>query len=169
MNRTYTREWYKKKVDRIKEIIPECALSTDIITGFCTETEEDHQDTLEMMDYVKYDYAYMFAYSERPGTLAARRFDDDVPQEVKSRRLNEVIALHREHCQLKMNQEVGRNYTVLVEGPSKKNPDEYAGRIDNNKFVVFPKGNTQKGDYVDVEIISNTSGTLFGKIIDKQS
>jgi tRNA-2-methylthio-N6-dimethylallyladenosine synthase len=168
MNRTYTREWYLHKVDRIREILPGCALSTDIITGFCTETEEDHQDTLGVMQHCRYELAYMFAYSERPGTLAARRYPDDVPPEVKLRRLNEVIALHRQHS-LEANQaELGRIHRILVEGPSKKNPAEFCGRTDSNKMVIFPKGNLEKGHYATVEITDCTSGTLRGKVIAAQ-
>jgi tRNA-2-methylthio-N6-dimethylallyladenosine synthase len=165
MNRTYTREWYKKKIDRIREIIPGCAISTDIIAGFCTETEEDHQDTLEMMDYVKYDFSYMYSYSERPGTLAERRFEDDVPNDVKNRRLDEIIQLHRSHCQTVMNGEIGTEQEILVEGESKKSKEDFCGRTDGNKMVVFPKENSMIGDYVKVKIVSATSGTLLGEII----
>ncbi|MBO9153693.1 tRNA (N6-isopentenyl adenosine(37)-C2)-methylthiotransferase MiaB [Chitinophaga sp. GCM10012297] len=165
MNRTYTREWYMKKIDRIREILPDCALSTDVITGFCTETEEDHQDTLAVMDYVKYELAYMFAYSERPGTLAARRYTDDVPEDVKKRRLAEVVALHRRHSLEGMQKEVGKICKVLVEGVSKRSDAQHFGRNDQNKVVVFPKGNTQKGDYVMVKIEDCTAGTLIGTIV----
>jgi tRNA-2-methylthio-N6-dimethylallyladenosine synthase len=165
MNRTYTKEWYKHKVDRIREIIPGCGLSTDIITGFCTETEEDHQETIEIMEYCKYDLAYMYAYSERPGTLAARRYADDVSEEVKSSRLNEIIAVFRKHSLLSNQAELGKIHKILVEGPSKKSDEDNCGRSDNNKMVIFPKGNTQKGDYVNVKITNCTSGTLRGEII----
>lgn len=165
MNRTYTREWYMKKVARIKEILPDCALSTDVITGFCTETEEDHQDTLAMMDYAKYELAYMFAYSERPGTLAARRYTDDIPEDVKKRRLNEIIALHRQHSLLGMQKDVGKTLKILVEGTSKKSEDELYGRTDQNKVVVFPKENYKKGDYVIVKVHSCTAGTLLGTAV----
>ncbi|GEP97911.1 tRNA (N6-isopentenyl adenosine(37)-C2)-methylthiotransferase MiaB [Chitinophaga cymbidii] len=166
MNRTYTREWYMKKVDRIREILPDCGLSTDIITGFCTETEEDHQDTLAVMEYAHYDLAYMFAYSERPGTLAARRYQDDVPEEVKKRRLAEVVALHRRHTLESMQQDVGKTFSVLIEGVSKRSEDDLFGRNDQNKVVVFPKGNHQKGTYVKVKIEACTAGTLLGKVVD---
>lgn len=166
MNRTYTREWYMKKVDRIKEILPDCGLSTDVITGFCTETEEDHQDTLAMMEYAHYDLAYMFAYSERPGTLAARRYTDDVPEEVKKRRLAEVVALHRRHTLESMQRDVGKVFTVLVEGVSKRSENDLFGRNDQNKVVVFPRGDHQKGSYVKVKIVSCTAGTLIGKPVD---
>lgn len=166
MNRTYTREWYMKKVDRIKEILPDCGLSADIITGFCTETEEDHQDTLAIMEYAHYDLAYMFAYSERPGTLAARRYTDDVPEEVKKRRLAEVVALHRRHTLESMQQDVGKTFKVLIEGVSKRSEDDLFGRNDQNKVVVFPRGNHQKGAYVMVKIESCTAGTLIGKSVE---
>lgn len=164
MNRTYTREWYLGKVDRIRELIPECGLSTDTISGFCTETEEDHQLTLSLFDYCTYDLAYMYFYSERPGTLAARRFEDDVPLEVKKRRLAEIVELHRRHSLLTMQKEVGRVLRVLIEGDSKKSDQDWAGRCDSNKMVIFSKtGNVKKGDYVDVLIERCTAGTLIGK------
>ena len=139
MNRTYTREWYLAKVNRIREVLPGCGLSTDIITGFCTETEEDHQETLSLMEYCEYDLAYMFFYSERPGTLAARRFADDVPEEIKKNRLQEVVALHRTQSLKSMQKEVGKTVKVLIESNSKKSDEHWAGRSDNNKVVVFPK------------------------------
>ena len=165
MNRTYTREWYIAKVDRIREILPGCGLSTDSITGFCTETEEDHQQTLSLFEYCEYDLAYMYFYSERPGTLAQRRFEDDVPLEIKKRRLQEIVALHRLHSLKNMEKEIGTTATVLVEGDSKKSNAHWYGRSDHNKVVVFPKtGNLNKGDYVDVFIESCTAGTLIGKV-----
>ena len=164
MNRTYTREWYIAKVNRIREIIPDCGLSTDMITGFCTETEEDHRQSLSLMEYCQYDLAYMYFYSERPGTLAARRFSDDIPEEIKLRRLQEMIALYRGHSLASMQKEVGKTFKVLVEGVSKKNEEELHGRTDQNKVAVFPKGNFKKGDYVMVKIDSCTAGTLIGKI-----
>ena len=164
MNRTYTREWYISKVDRIREIIPGCGLSTDSITGFCTETDEDHQQTLSLFEYCEYDLAYMYFYSERPGTLAERRFEDDVPLETKKRRLQEIVALHRIHSLKNMEREIGKIHKVLIEGDSKKSNGHWAGRSDNNKMVVFPKaGNFKKGDYVNVLIESCTAGTLIGK------
>ncbi len=168
MNRTYTREWYLAKVNRIKEIIPDCGLSTDVITGFCTETEEDHQETLSLMDYCKFDLAYMYFYSERPGTLAARRFKDDIPEETKKRRLQEVIDIHRGHSLLSMQNDVGKIFKVLIEGTSKKNENELYGRTDQNKVVVFPKKNYKKGDYVHVKVNSCTTGTLIGQAITKE-
>lgn len=164
MNRTYTREWYISKVDRIRELLPGCGLSTDSITGFCTETEEDHQQTLSLFEYCEYDLAYMYFYSERPGTLAERRFEDDVPLEVKKRRLAEIVELHRWHSLKSMEKDLGKTYSVLIEGDSKKSGQHWAGRTDHNKVAVFPKtGNFKKGDYVDVKIENCTAGTLLGK------
>jgi len=165
MNRTYTREWYIAKVNRIREILPGCGLSTDSITGFCTETEEDHQQTLSLFEYCEYDLAYMYYYSERPGTLAERRFEDDVPLEVKKRRLQEIVALHRIHSLKSMERDLGKTFKVLIEGDSKKSDQHWTGRTDHNKMVVFPKeGNLNKGDYADVFIESCTAGTLIGRI-----
>ena len=166
MNRTYSREWYISKVNRIKEIIPDCGLSTDMITGFCTETEEDHQESLSLMKYCKYDLAYMYFYSERPGTLAARRFADDIPEEVKKRRLQEMIDLHRLQSLESMKRDVGKTFKVLIEGTSKKNEAELYGRNDQNKVVVFPGLSAKKGEYVFVHIISCTAGTLIGKQVN---
>lgn len=165
MNRTYSREWYIAKVDRIRELIPDCGLSTDMITGFCTETEEDHQQTLSLFDYCKYDLAYLYFYSERPGTLAARRFEDDVPLETKKRRLQELVDLYREHSLRTMQKEVGKTFKVLVEGFSKKSDEQLQGRTDQNKVVIFAKENFVKGDYVMVKITHCTAGTLFGEVI----
>jgi len=168
MNRTYSREWYIAKVDRIRELIPDCGISTDMITGFCTETEEDHQQSLSLMEYCRYDLAYLYFYSERPGTLAARRFEDDVPLDIKKRRLQELVDLYRIHSLRAMQKEVGKTFKVLVEGVSKKNEDELFGRTDQNKVVVFPKGSLKKGEYVNVYIKSCTAGTLIGtQIIEK--
>ncbi|MBP1653417.1 MAG: modification enzyme, MiaB family [Bacteroidetes bacterium] len=167
MNRTYTREWYMKKVDRIREILPDCGISTDVITGFCTETEEDHQDTMDVMAYSRYDLAYMFFYSERPGTLAARRYQDDVPEDVKKRRLAEVVELHRGQSLASMQQDVGKTFKVLVEGTSKRSADHLFGRTSHNKVIVFPKENFQKCDYVWVKVDSCTSGTLIGTATGK--
>jgi tRNA-2-methylthio-N6-dimethylallyladenosine synthase len=166
MNRTYTREWYVSKVNRIREVLPGCGLSTDIITGFCSETEEDHLETLSLMEYCEYDLAYMFFYSERPGTLAARRFTDDVPEEIKKRRLQEVVALHRIQSLASMQKETGKTVKVLIEGNSKKSADHWSGRSDNNKVVVFPKNDLlEKGDYARVVIESCTAGTLIGTAV----
>jgi len=165
MNRTYTREWYMKKVTRIREILPDCGLSTDIITGFCTETEEDHQDTLSMMEFAKYDLAYMFFYSERPGTLAARRYQDDVPEEVKKRRLAEVVELHRRQALESMQKDLGKTFKVLIEGTSKRSENDLFGRNDQNKVIVLPRGNYEKGQYVHVKVVDCTAATLIGKVV----
>lgn len=168
MNRSYTREWYKSKVDRIREIIPGCGISSDIIAGFCTETEEDHQETLELMQYCNYDFGYMYFYSERPGTLAARRFADDVPEEVKKRRLTEIVHLQRRMSEQNNRSDIGKMCRILVEGNSKKSENEWMGRNSENKVVVFPKtGTINKGDYVNVQITGSTGGTLLGEIIVK--
>lgn len=165
MNRTYTRQWYLAKVDRIREILPGCGLSTDTISGFCTETEEDHQDTLSLFDYCEYDLAYMYYYSNRPGTLADRRFQDDVTLDIKKRRLQEIVDLHRIHSLKSMQKEIGKVDTVLIEGDSKKSQEDWAGRSDQNKMVIFPKqGAYRKGDYVQVLVERCTGGTLLGKI-----
>ncbi len=166
MNRTYSREWYIDKFNRIKEIIPDCGISTDLIAGFCSETEDDHTASLSLMEYCKYDLAYMYYYSERPGTLAARKYEDDIPLETKKRRLQELVALHRIHSLESMQKDVGKTFKVLIEGTSKKNEDEFYGRNDQNKVVVFPKMNFNKGEYVMVKIHSCTAGTLLGKAID---
>ncbi len=167
MNRTYTREWYISKVNRIREIIPNCGISTDMITGFCTETEEDQRDSYSLMEYCKYDLAYMYFYSERPGTLAEKRYEDDVPEEIKKRRLQEIIALHRIHSLESMQRDVNKTFKVLIETHSKKSVMDWHGRTDHNKVVIFPKANynLQKGDYVDVKINSCTAGTLIGEIV----
>lgn len=165
MRRRYTAEWYLKRVAMIREVLPGCGITTDVIAGFCSETEEDHQQTLELFRKVGFDYAYMFYYSERPGTLAARHYPDDVPLDVKTRRLNEIIALQSE-LSLKSNQnDIGKTFKVLVEGPSKKNPDELCGRSGSNKMCVFPGCGHKAGDYVDVKVLSCTSATLIGKLV----
>jgi tRNA-2-methylthio-N6-dimethylallyladenosine synthase len=165
MNRTYSREWYMSKVDRIREILPGCGLSTDMIAGFCTETEAEHQESLSLLEYCQYDLAYLYFYSERPGTLAARRFTDDVPLETKKRRLQELVDLFRISSLESMKKDVGKTFKVLIEGTSKKNENELYGRTDHNKVVVFPKGNYNKGDYAMVNVVDCTSGTLIGKAI----
>lgn len=162
MNRTYDRDWYLQKFNRIKEIIPNCGVSTDMITGFCSETEEDHKDSMSLMEYCKFDLAYMYFYSERPGTLAARKYPDDVPLETKKRRLKEMVELHRVHSLESMQKEVGKSFRVLIEGTSKKNDDQFYGRTDQNKVVVFPKGNLNPGEYVNVQVTDCTAGTLIG-------
>jgi len=166
MNRTYTREWYMARVNRILEIMPDCGLSTDIITGFCTETEEDHQDTLEMMRYAHYDMSYMFFYSERPGTLAARRYQDDIPEEVKKRRLDEVVRLQNKLSLEGNKKDIGKTFKVLIEGDSKKSKADWKGRNSQNKMVIFPKaGSHQKGDYAWVRVDGCTGATLIGTAI----
>lgn len=165
MRRRYTAEWYLERVARIREVLPGCGITTDVIAGFCSETEEDHQQTLELFRKVGFDYAYMFYYSERPGTLAARHYPDDVPLDVKTRRLNEIIALQSE-LSLKSNQnDIGKTFRVLVEGPSKKNPEELCGRSGSNKMCVFPGKGHKAGDYVDVKVLSCTSATLIGELV----
>ncbi|SKA34385.1 tRNA-2-methylthio-N6-dimethylallyladenosine synthase [Chitinophaga eiseniae] len=165
MNRTYTREWYMKKVERIREILPDCGLSTDIICGFCSETEEEHQETMDIMRFAAYDLAYMYFYSERPGTLAQRRYQDDIPEDVKKRRLAEVVELHRQQSEKNMKDDVGKTFKVLVEGTSKRSEEHLFGRNDQNKVIVFPRENFKKGDYVMVKVDSCTSGTLIGKAV----
>jgi tRNA-2-methylthio-N6-dimethylallyladenosine synthase len=167
MNRTYDRAWYMERVEAIRRIIPDCAISTDIITGFCTETEEEHQDTLSMMDFVKYEFAYMFSYSERPGTPAAKKFKDDIPEDVKQRRLEEVIAKQQIHSHYRAQQRIGKVEKVLIEGFSKKSKNDYCGRSDQNFMVIFPVGDTYKpGEYVNVLIEKTTTATLIGRIIE---
>ncbi len=166
MNRGYSREWYMERINAIRKIVPDCSLSTDIITGFCSETEEEHQDTLSLMEYVKYDFAYMFAYSERPNTLAQRKLKDDVLEEDKKRRLQEVIKMQNKHSLERNKAYVGNTFEVLVEGFSKKSDQELYGRTSQNTVVVFPKENYQTGDYVQVKIIDCTGGTLLGKAIN---
>jgi tRNA-2-methylthio-N6-dimethylallyladenosine synthase len=168
MNRTYTREWYMGKVDRIKQIIPDCGISADIITGFCTEEEQDHQDTLSIMEYAKYDYSYMFFYSERPGTLAQKRYTDDVPLEVKKRRLQEVVDLQNRLSLESNKKDIGKAFKILIEGESKKSEKDWMGRSSNGKVFVFPKEqyNLKKGDYAVVQANDCTQGTLLGKIVE---
>lgn len=168
MNRTYDREWYVQKIDRIREILGEdCGISTDMITGFCTETEEEHQDTLTLMEYVKYDYAYMFAYSERPGTPAAKKYKDDIPEDIKKRRLQEVIAVQLKHSAERNQLALGKVHKVLVEGPSKRSDADLCGRNDQNKVVVFPREHYKKGDYVHVLVTECSSATLIGKVVEE--
>ena len=167
MNRTYSKEWYIAKVDRIKEVLPNCTITADIITGFCTETEEDHQETLEVMEYCGYDMSYMYFYSERPGTLAAKRFEDDVPLDVKKRRLQEVVDMQGKLSSKGNLNDIGKTFKILIEGNSKKSDLDWTGRSEQNKSVVFPKGNfdLKKGDYVMVKVNECTRATLIGEII----
>ncbi len=165
MNRTYDRPWYMEKVRRIYEIMPDCAISSDIITGFCSETEEEHEDTLSMIDFARYSMSYMFAYSERPGTPAARKLQDDVPEEVKKRRLTEVIRRQNQVSFQHNQADIGKTFSVLIEGDSKRSAEEWKGRNSQNKMVVFPKrGDEKPGDYVMVTIAAATSATLIGQL-----
>jgi tRNA-2-methylthio-N6-dimethylallyladenosine synthase len=166
MNRTYTREWYIAKVNRIREIMPDCGISSDIITGFCTEEEQDHKETLDIMEYSRYDFSYMFFYSERPGTLAHRRYKDDIPEQIKKRRLYEVVEMQNRLSLESNKRDIGKTFTVLIEGDSKKNETEWKGRNSQNKVVIFPKENHElkKGDYVIVQVTSCTQATLLGNI-----
>lgn len=166
MNRTYDRDWYINRIEAIRKIIPDCAVSSDIIAGFCTESKEDHQDTLSMMAYADYSMSYMFIYSERPGTLAARKYKDDIPEEIKKSRLAEIIELQRAISEAHNARDVGKIFKVLIEGDSRKSDDEFKGRNSQNKMIVFPKLNGYKpGDYVHVYVESSSSATLKGHII----
>jgi tRNA-2-methylthio-N6-dimethylallyladenosine synthase len=166
MNRLHTRDEYFKLIDNIRKIIPDCAISQDIITGFPTETEQDHQDTLSLMDYVKYDFGFMFAYSERPGTMAARKFEDDIPHEIKKRRLSEIIEKQLSHSLYRTQLHIGKIEEVLIEGVSKKSDTQWRGRNSQNTVVVFPKEHYKVGDFVMVQIDSCTSATLIGTALD---
>jgi tRNA-2-methylthio-N6-dimethylallyladenosine synthase len=166
MNRLHTIEEYYELIDNIRKILPDCAISQDMISGFPTETEEDHKATLAALEYVKYDFGYMYLYSERPGTMAARKLEDDVPAEVKQRRLAEIIALQREHCKFRTEEHLGNVENVLIEGTSKKSDAHWMGRNSQNTVVVFPKENYKVGDFVDVKINDCTSATLIGEAID---
>jgi tRNA-2-methylthio-N6-dimethylallyladenosine synthase len=168
MNRTYTREWYFGKVDRIRELVPECSITSDLIAGFCSETEEEHQDTLSAMQYSNFDFSYMYYYSERPGTLAERKYEDDVPEDVKKRRLDEIIQVQNKLSKASNLKDLGKVFKVLIEGESKKNTNDWKGRNSQNKVLVFPKGNFgyKAGEYVNVLVESATQGTLLGKIVN---
>ena len=165
MRRKYTREGYLERVEKIRSVIPDIGLTTDVIAGFCGETEQDHADTLSLMEKVGFDWAFMFQYSERPGTLAARKYPDDVTPEEKTRRLNEIIELQNRKSLESYRKEIGRELEVLVEGPSKRNPDELCGRASNNKMCVFPGGGHKTGDYVRVRVESCTSATLICSLL----
>ena len=165
MNRKYTREWYLDRIAAIRRYMPDCAITTDLIAGFCGETEEDHLQTLSLMREVGYESAYMFKYSERPNTFSARHFTDDVPDEVKGRRLNEIIALQNELSVESNRRDVGKEFTILVEGESKRSPEQLCGRTSQNKMVVFDRGDHKAGDYVRVRITGSSSATLFGEEI----
>ncbi len=168
MNRTYTREWYKAKVDRIREIMPDCGISSDIISGFCTEEDNDHKDTLDIMEYSRYDMSYMFFYSERPGTLAERRYKDDVPLDVKKKRLQEIVDVQGKLSHTSNKKDIGKTFDVLIEGESKRSDKDWMGRSSQNKVIVFPKENYElkKGDYVTVKVTDCTQATLLGTIIN---
>ncbi len=166
MNRGYSREWYLDRIAAIKRIIPDCAISTDIITGFCGETDEEHNETVSLMKQVGYDFAYMFKYSERPKTLAERKFTDDIPEDVKGKRLEEIIALQLENSAASHKNQLGKIAKVLVEGPSKRSSEHLCGRDGRNSMVVFPKGNAKKGEYVLVKITDCTSATLMGELVN---
>ncbi|WP_299497819.1 tRNA (N6-isopentenyl adenosine(37)-C2)-methylthiotransferase MiaB [Mucilaginibacter sp.] len=166
MNRTYDREWYINRIDAIRRIIPECAISTDVITGFCTETDEEHKETVSMMEYVQYDFAYMFMYSERPGTLAAKRYADDIPEATKAARLTEIVALQQKYSLVRLQAQIGKVQRVLIEGFSKKSKNDYCGRTDQNAMMVFPVDERYKpGMYVNVIAERCTTATLMGTIV----
>jgi tRNA-2-methylthio-N6-dimethylallyladenosine synthase len=165
MNRTYTKAWYMNRLEAVKRILPDCGISTDIIVGFCGETEEEFEATMDIVREVKYDLAYMYYYSERPGTLAAKKFKDDVPEEIKKQRLQTLVDLHRKNSYESNLKDVGKIFEVLIEGNSKKNEADLYGRTDHNKVCVFAKAGHKAGDYVMVKVESCTSGTLLGKIV----
>lgn len=167
MNRSYTREWYMARVERIREIMPACGISSDIISGFCTETEKDHEDTLQLMEFAKYDLSYMFFYSERPGTLAQRRYTDDIALDIKKRRLQEIVDLQGKLSHQSNKRDLGKTFKVLIEADSKKTSSDWMGRSSHNKVIVFSKGdkNYKPGDYVHVKIKECTQATLLGEIV----
>ena len=166
MNRGYSREWYLERIEAIHRIIPDCAVSTDIISGFCAETDNEHEDTLSLMDIVAFDFAYMFKYSERPKTLAERKFEDDVPEAIKSKRLTEIIEKQLSYSLASNKERIGKTEKVLIEGISKRSEEHMSGRTDRNSMVVFPKGNFKKGDYINVKILDCTSATLLGEAVE---
>jgi tRNA-2-methylthio-N6-dimethylallyladenosine synthase len=165
MNRLHTRDQYMKLIDNIRRILPEVEITQDMISGFPTETEQDHQDTLSLMEYVRYNFGYMYAYSERPGTLAGRKMDDDVPEETKLRRLQEIVDLQRKHSGGRTQTYVGKTVEVLIEKVSKKSENDLSGRNPQSLMVVFPKENYRIGDFVNVKITDCTSGTLIGEAV----
>jgi tRNA-2-methylthio-N6-dimethylallyladenosine synthase len=165
MNRLHTREEYMALIDKIRTIIPDCSISQDMIAGFPTETEQDHQDTLSLMEYVKYNFGYMYSYSERPGTLAGRKMEDDVSEEIKARRLQEIVDLQQKHAWFRSEEFIGKTVEVLIEKVSKKSESEFSGRNSQSITVVFPKENYKIGDFVNVKILSCTSGTLKGEAV----
>ena len=166
MNRKYTREWYLSRIDAIRSIVPDCGLSTDIIAGFCGETEEDHRETLSLMRYCAYDAAFMFKYSERPGTFASRHFEDDIQEEEKIRRLNEIIALQQQ-LSLEQNRTcIGKEYIVLVEGTSKRSTAQFYGRTEQNRTAVFDRGNHKIGDFVRIRVVDAPAATLLAELVE---
>ena len=169
MSRNYSREWYMGKIEMIRNIIPDCGISCDIIAGFCTETEEEHKDTLSLMEWSQFDFSYMYMYSERPGTPAAKKYSDDIPEDVKKRRLQEIISVQNQISQKKNQNRIGKTFTVLIEGDSKKSANDWVGRNDGNNMVVFPKEHYQKGDFVEVIIERATTTTLIGKAVKKSA
>jgi tRNA-2-methylthio-N6-dimethylallyladenosine synthase len=166
MNRRYTREWYMERIEAIKTIIPDCAISTDMIVGFCTETENDHKESLSLMEWAGFDFAYMFKYSERPDTKAARKYKDDVAEDIKARRLTEMITLQNKLSAASKKHDIGKKFPTLIEGCSKRSKEQFFGRTSQNKVVVFPASQAKKGDYVNVLIEKSTSATLIGKIVE---
>lgn len=166
MNRKYTREWYIDRIDAIRRIVPDCGLSTDIIAGFCGETEEDHKETLSLMRYCKYDAAFMFKYSERPGTFASRHMKDDIEESEKIRRLNEIIALQQELSAEQNKMCIGNIYEVLIEGTSKRSNQQFYGRTEQNRTAVFDRGNHKIGDFVKVKVTGATAATLLAELVD---
>jgi tRNA-2-methylthio-N6-dimethylallyladenosine synthase len=166
MNRGYTREWYLNRIEAMRRIIPGVAISTDIITGFCSETDEQHDETISLMKEVKYDFAYMFKYSERPKTLAERKYEDDVPEAVKSARLTEIIGVQRQHGLESNRRAVGKTFEVLIEGVSKRSDEQLFGRNTHNVVIIFDRANLKAGMYVHVKVTDCTSGTLLGEVVD---
>jgi tRNA-2-methylthio-N6-dimethylallyladenosine synthase len=166
MNRGYTREWYMDRINAIRTIVPDCAISTDVIAGFCSETEEEHADTLSLMEWVQYDFAYMFMYSERPKTLAERKFKDDVPEDVKGRRLTEIVDLQQKMSLASNQKDVGKTFEVLVESLSKRSKEHLSGRNSQNKVIIFPKKDYKPGDYVMVKVHDCTAATLLGESVE---
>ena len=167
MNRTYTREWYLNKINSIRNIVGDnCGISSDFISGFCSETDKEHRETLSLMDKIKYDYSYTFSYSERKGTMAERKFTDDIPNNIKQKRLSELIIKQREHSLYRNKLCINKTFKVLIEGLSKKSKNEFKGRSSENKMIVFPKSNYNIGDYVNVKVLECNSATLFGEIIN---
>jgi tRNA-2-methylthio-N6-dimethylallyladenosine synthase len=165
MNRLHTREEYMTLIDNIRTIIPDCVITQDMIAGFPTETEADHQDTLSLMEHVKYAFGYMYSYSERPGTMAGRKMEDDVPEAIKLRRLQEIVAAQREHSAIRTKEFVGQTVEVLIEKESKKSDRDWSGRNSQSITVVFPKEHYKIGEFVNVKITNCTSGTLIGEAV----